>query len=76
MCQLTPSEVKGIWSDTYNLYLKYREMQTMGDVLFLEEALNEDCKVILEKYRGHAIAENMIHTVVRILLDNLEERTE
>lgn len=61
----TNDDVKHIWSDTYNLFLKYKDSDCIDKT---DEIVKQYCE-ISDKYHNCDIAERMISTVLRIFLD-------
>lgn len=58
-------EVKELFRDTYNLYLKYAD----ADVFQHDKNVNEECRAIEEKFHGSTAAALQVSAVLRILID-------
>lgn len=58
-------EVKGIWADTYKLFLQYKDV----DAALLENEINLACESIGDNYENCELAANLIEAVLRIFID-------
>ena len=66
----TDYEVNGIWSDTYDLYTKYKDV----DLKEYEQEINAACHTIEDNYGGCNTAAKLVEAVLRLLLDRSVDR--
>ncbi|ABX43340.1 hypothetical protein [Lachnoclostridium phytofermentans] len=66
----TPSdqEVKGIWADTYKLFLQYKDV----DCSEYENEINLACETIGQNYENCEISALLVTAVLRTLIDRSE----
>lgn len=58
-------EIANIWSDTYNLFLKYKDL----DCAEYEEEINLACETIGQNYENCEVSAFLVTAVLRILID-------
>ncbi|WP_029503951.1 hypothetical protein [Lachnoclostridium phytofermentans] len=58
-------EIANIWSDTYNLFLKYKDL----DCAEYEDEINLACETIGQNYENCEVSALLVTAVLRILID-------
>jgi hypothetical protein len=58
-------EVKGIFADTYRLFIQYKDC----NVLEYENEINIACEAIEDKYSGCQLSASLVEAVLRVLID-------
>lgn len=61
-------EIKGIWSDTYKLFLQYKD----ADCATYENEINLACETIGDNYENCELAATLVGAVLRVLIDRSE----
>lgn len=61
-------EVRGIWSDTYKLFLQYKDV----DCSDYENEINLACETIGQNYENCEISALLVTAVLRTLIDRSE----
>lgn len=61
-------EIKGIWSDTYKLFLQYKDVDCAEN----ENEINLACETIGQNYENCEVSALLVTAVLRTLIDRSE----